>query len=510
MKPITRGAGINASERYLAKLADATFLDLWSYPNTFGDRTVNGRKTGKELCDLLVVCGDDVLVFSDKAINWPGGEDVHLAWSRWYRSAVESSVKQIRGAERWIRHHPNRIFIDSKCEIPLPIQLPPADRMRVHGIAVAVGAHDACSEYVGDPDGSLLVRSCLQGSAHVTPAHADYAPFAIGDVDPTGPFVHVFDETALDLVMAEMDTVTDFVWYLNARQVAIRDRIVALAAGEAEMLAAYLETEDAEGRHSFPSAASFGGQLTDGLFINGGEYTRYLMSRACEAKTSANRVSYGWDRLIQTFTRNVLGGTSVAIFGEVPEVALAERGLRMMALEDRTRRRALSEAFFGAIDEAVRANQDRFARVILPIGPSPDPLCGHVFLIFPFRGVAAEKGYDAYRRLRSTFLHAYCLVALYENRGLSRMLGIALDGPMSLSGRQGGSEDLMLFEVTEWTADLENDAVRMKADLEILVADRLRAGRATTYEYPPSPEDTETVGNRRDRRATRSKMRRGR
>ena len=43
-------------------------LNLWSYPNLF-------FRPGKELCDLLVVCGDEILVFSDKTIAWPTVDD---------------------------------------------------------------------------------------------------------------------------------------------------------------------------------------------------------------------------------------------------------------------------------------------------------------------------------------------------------------------------------------------------------------------------------------------------
>jgi hypothetical protein len=51
MPSIIRSTGLTTSEQYLAKLADKTFLNLWSYPNLY-------RDVGKELCDLLVVCGN--------------------------------------------------------------------------------------------------------------------------------------------------------------------------------------------------------------------------------------------------------------------------------------------------------------------------------------------------------------------------------------------------------------------------------------------------------------------
>ena len=77
---VTKAEGITASERYLAKLATRTFLNLSCYPNL-------SSAPGKELCDLLAVCGDHILIFSDKTIEWPASGDVNISWSRWYKRA---------------------------------------------------------------------------------------------------------------------------------------------------------------------------------------------------------------------------------------------------------------------------------------------------------------------------------------------------------------------------------------------------------------------------------------
>jgi hypothetical protein len=62
MEKIIRGSGFTVSERYLHQLSDRTFLKLWTYPNIFNDRNKAPRGDGKELCDLLVICGDDILI----------------------------------------------------------------------------------------------------------------------------------------------------------------------------------------------------------------------------------------------------------------------------------------------------------------------------------------------------------------------------------------------------------------------------------------------------------------
>ena len=219
IRKIIRGVGTTSFRTCnLAKLADKTFLNLWSYPNLFIDKKDGGKGNGKELCDLLVVCGDDIIIFSDKSIEWPTGVDYKIAWPRWYRRAIDKSVAQIRGAERWLRDFPNRIFLDAACTERFPIGLPPPERRRVHGVIVALGAGKACEEFYGDSSGTFPIAPSVKGAAHVSQDPRDAPAFGIGDVNPDGAFVHVFSDEALDIFMKERDTVTDFVSYLTRRE----------------------------------------------------------------------------------------------------------------------------------------------------------------------------------------------------------------------------------------------------------------------------------------------------
>ena len=109
--PIVRSRGETPTERQLVKLSEGSFLDLWSYPNLYRDQKLAGGTDGKELCDLLVVCDPHVIIFSEKNINW-SDKPVQVAWSRWFKKAVEKSADQINGAERWISEFPDRVFLD--------------------------------------------------------------------------------------------------------------------------------------------------------------------------------------------------------------------------------------------------------------------------------------------------------------------------------------------------------------------------------------------------------------
>jgi hypothetical protein len=115
-RPIEKAEGFTEAERYLRALCERTFLSMWSYPSVFRDQGRENGGDGKEVCDLLVVFDDNILIFSDKQCKFPSGGDPKVNWGRWYKAAVRDSAKQIWGAERWIRSFPNRLFLDRKCE----------------------------------------------------------------------------------------------------------------------------------------------------------------------------------------------------------------------------------------------------------------------------------------------------------------------------------------------------------------------------------------------------------
>lgn len=197
-----KSGGITPTEKYLVRLCEKAFLRLWSYPNLFRD-----QGGGKELCDVLIVFGRDIIIFSDKSCDYPDSGDEVKDWARWFKRSIPASAQQAYGAERWIRNHPDRIFLDPSCDHPLPIELPPSDEMRIHRIVVARGAGARCRSFFGGESGSLMVRSDLVGAAHVNRAAGPFGIFRIGHVHPDRGYVHVLDDTTMDILLSELDTV---------------------------------------------------------------------------------------------------------------------------------------------------------------------------------------------------------------------------------------------------------------------------------------------------------------
>ena len=280
MEPISKSVGQTESERYLTDLCSRTFLSLWSYPGIYRDQVGTGRE-GKEVCDLLVVCGRHIVIFSDKHCRFSESTDLALAWTRWFRKTIKRSADQVWGAERWIRDFPSRLFLDRACSRPFPITLPDASEAVFHRIVVAHGISEPFKRIAGG-SGSMMLMSHVVGDQHYD------MPFTVGWVgDPSQGYVHVFDDTTLDIVLKTLDTITDFVWYLESKERLFGGTRNVSAAGEEELLACYLGRLNPAGRHDFVFPDAY-----DAIALAEGLWTRFVASpeRASRSRPTGSAI----------------------------------------------------------------------------------------------------------------------------------------------------------------------------------------------------------------------------
>ena len=211
---------VTPSEGYLQELCNRTFLSLWSYPNPYRDQSGDGED-GKEICDLLVVFENDIIIFSDKHCEFPNSGNLDLDWPRWYRRAIEKSARQLWGAERWIRDHPERVFLDAKCTKKFPLSLVTTRTTVFHRVVVAHGAAARCIRELGG-SGSLVLNSTVVGQDHTVPRGQGGIPFMVGQVDFAKGYVHVLDDTTFSVLLQTLDTAADFSAYLRKRKTSSR------------------------------------------------------------------------------------------------------------------------------------------------------------------------------------------------------------------------------------------------------------------------------------------------
>lgn len=460
--------GTTDSERALTRLARKAFLSLWSYPNVYSDENrTRGKGDGKELVDLLVVFGDDVLLFSDKECAYQADVDVKVAWARWYRRAIDKSARQLAGAESFLKRFPNRVFLDKACSAPLPIALPDPSVARYHLIAVTRGGHFAARQfYGGGSSGSLMLLTDLRGKA----AHEE-APFHIGFPLESGRFVHVLDELTVELLLDELDTVADLVRYLRKKEEFLQQSTAVVSVpGEEELLARYLSTMR-DDEHTFPRIPRDANYVA----LPEGDWEVYLKSPQRAAKKKADEISYLWDTLIEHQSGFIRSGKAIGIPGmPVPDPANHERIIRALAAQPRLARRSLSTDLHYVMQ---RSDPGRmFARVKMTGRP---PSQAFVFLTIP--RTPGEDYATTYRERRMHALSVYCHAIKQGMPTLKESIGVASE-PFS---EGTASQDFMHVNLSDMS-DEELKIWRQQADeLDILrPKTEMRMFRDSDHEFP--------------------------
>ncbi|WP_437724764.1 hypothetical protein [Sorangium sp. So ce861] len=493
MSVVEKLEGTTPSERYLKALCERSFLSLWSYPNVYRDQGKRGHKgIGKEVCDLLVVFGNDVIIFSDKSCAFPDTGNVEVDWRRWYKRSIEKSADQVYGAERWIREYPERLFLDPQCTQRFPLNIGSPSEIRFHRIVVALGAGERCRKHHDGGSGSLMLAPEVSPPTAANMCQLPSVPFVVGRMPKGEGFVHVFDDVSLDIVMRELDTVSDFVAYLNDKEGFVLSGRLIMSLGEENLLASYLVNWDEHGRHYFPTAPDnraliLGEDLWDGLSVD----PRYQKFK------NENHASYLWDKVIETFNRDILAGRMVR--GNEHGVAGHEKRVRALARPTRFVRTQLALAL-GHLFQNAPPDMTSFRSVV----PDAQPDTGYIFLLVP-RG--ADEDFEEYRIGRGNMLMSYCMVFKSLTPGVRHVVGIAT-APRSPTGE--ACEEVVYIDGGEWTP--EDDAAAREIQKEYGILTRLTRARVSLREVTSDqggrwPEHNERkqhcINSKQKRRATR-------
>jgi hypothetical protein len=385
--------GLTPSERFVASLCERSFLKLWTHPNPKG-------KKGKELCDCLVVCGPHVVIISVKENKYRATDDA-TGWERWTKAAIEKSASQIWGAERWlesadkVERHDGRV-----------ITLPKRGTMRYHRVAVALGGRGQVPLKWGD--------------------------FGNG-------FVHVCDEYSIGALFTVLDTISDFVEFLDASETIVKNGVHLLfdGGGIEDLIALYIlngrsfEIEPAE-------------QEQPSMLVLADDLWRELVeSEEFQSMQTDLKQSYAWDRLLEHFADDLLTGGMFDMHSK--EVTDNELALVTMALEPRMNRAVLAEALLEFLQKpelksAARVVQGREGYAyIFTIGKSDD------------------------REFRVQELGLRCLVVRGMLPNTHTVVGIATDRPGTST--IGYSSDIVYLHMPEWTAENEQHVRGIQEDL---------------------------------------------
>lgn len=385
--------GLTRSEKFVSQLCEHSFLDLWTHPNPVG-------KKGKELCDCLIVCGPHIIIISVKEIEYKDTGDT-TGWERWTRAAIDKSVDQIRGAERWLNASDKVTRHDGRV-----VTLPPRTSRIYHRVSVSLGAKQEVPIKWGD--------------------------FGNG-------FVHVCDEKNVGIVFSALDTITDFVEFLTeSEEFVTGDAKVVFDGGGIEDLAAIF----IQNGYSFANFTR-NSDDTDMIILDGGIWDGFASSDEFKEIAVKYKGSYRWDALIKHYANDLLTDGMFDMHSQ--SVTEDQHALIEMALQPRDTRAQLSGAFFevlGSPELKVRS------RLVVAYGGT-----AFVFLIAP----------SSDREIRVQELSLRCLVVQCKQPDTQRVVGIATDRPGS--SKIGYSSDLVYINLPEISQEMVDKVTEMQEEL---------------------------------------------
>ncbi|HEM8612764.1 MULTISPECIES: YecA/YgfB family protein [Citrobacter] len=418
LKVIKKGQGINKTEKRLIELANNAFIGLWSYPNVYSDEGYSKNKSGKEVCDLLVVFENNVIIFSDKDIKFHEGIDISVAWKRWFKRSVTESATQLYGAEKFLKETKGRLFLDKECKHPFPIEI--EKNMRFFLVAVTSNSTAPASKYYGriaEGSSGTFMNIFLSDVKETLEL-----PFSVGDINPNKTFVHVLDEVSLQLLLTELDTISDFVAYLKEKERVIRSGYLGLSPGEDDTLGAYLSGH---------------GEIVDEKIVPDNTFVQ-IAEHEWEGLKKSSKYNYYkalkkgsvfWDETIQRFSDSILNAT--VGLGMENDFLSHEETVRQLASESRRSRYYLSHAFLDKFKQ-VPTNR-RSSRIVQSIDEEGK---FYIFLFFPKDEFLS---YEKYRMERFSCIQMYALAAKYKYNEIKKLIIIATESKDS----DGRSEDVV-------------------------------------------------------------------
>jgi hypothetical protein len=410
----------SASEAFLKTLADQTFLKLWTIPNTF-------YKPGKEMTDLVIPFGDDIVIISDKASHFNLETSVEVAWSRWWRSAVEKSLKQLEGAMRTVSQRPASVFMDAHARVPTPVLLGPSGTKKLHLVGIARPDQDP-----------KIVPARWRELTYVDGNTSK--PFEIGKIEIKDAIVHLFDGPTINLLLETLDTAPDLIAYLRGREAALR------TAGtyefvERDLLGAALIGWDHDplGRPSVPPLDT----------IVPGIWDDYVSSNTAVRRREADRPSRIIDAYINQQYEEFAAGRF--LYGS-PRFEQHEQAMRLLAAESRFARRMIAHELYDILNEADRTTF--WASTV----PSPTvPHLRYVWLTYPKRPAGGSVEQCDKYLMQHLQDHVLVAQALFEQ---TLVMGICLPNK--------SADDTATFTVLHdkvvWTEAHQQHALRLRAD----------------------------------------------
>lgn len=289
----------SAAEAIIADLCKDAFFQDFCFRNPYHGH----GKDRKELCDVLVVLNNVVIIWQIKNIKL--SNDGHFK-----ESDIKKGVSQSRGARKTILALDNITLTNV------------AGVEKILDLSVVK---------------EVFMITAIEGGTE------DFGHYY--DENASRGNVHIFYEKFTRFATKHLNTVTDFVTYLRAKEAFMTGKGVIITGGEENLLALFLNNARSFGKADDP-------EVNNVFFDIEGMAEELENDPDYKDKLDADYWSQGWDLLIEKKR------AAIAHDGSHDDAVARDKFLAKMMSHSRFERRNLGKMFYDAAVEALKGPND--------------------------------------------------------------------------------------------------------------------------------------------------------
>jgi len=240
----------DAGEDYVNQLAYQSYLKYWCYPNP---KDISGDN--KEICDLLIPFRDKLIIISVKNHSFGGN------YKRYKKRVIEKSTNQLNGAERLLFNKQREIYIQHPDRNPELFDSSVYNK--IYKITINVGEQ--------------------------------FEHYEFSDYHERKGFISIFNKETFEAIISELDTIKDFVEYLDEREKLLTSgKTITVKCKEIDLLAEYLMNAR---QFKIDYNAS---HIQEIILDLDGAWGKYNKSEQVRLKRDADKISYFIDHIVKT------------------------------------------------------------------------------------------------------------------------------------------------------------------------------------------------------------------
>lgn len=224
---------MNDSERNITDIFSNSLLNYWVIPNPY-------KRDKNELCDILIVFNNYIIIISDKSCNISKKENTNI-YKKWvnFCDGLSKSKRQLKLAMEYIKSNPKEIYVDKNSKEKIHRDININENTKFLLLTTVSNWSFLLKEELKN-DGSLIFNNSDEFLKNGALRKKNKYAFNLQNYQIENDFYHMVDDLNLLRMLKSLNTLPDFISYLLHRENIFKS-ISLIGKSEKDILLPFLE-----------------------------------------------------------------------------------------------------------------------------------------------------------------------------------------------------------------------------------------------------------------------------